>query len=56
MEVWDAGYVLDELLPVANDIRKIIVCGPPKMNQALDQAFEKVLHRLGLESHTIEVI
>ena len=39
---WDADYIKDELTPLAGQMKRVWVCGPPIMNQNFDKAFENL--------------
>ena len=55
-ESWDKGFVERKLGKYAGHIKRIWVSGPPPMNESLDQAFEDLGHKFGVEHTQIEVM
>ena len=53
---WDHNYIEHELTPLAGQIRKIWVCGPPIMNQTFDKALGKMKEKLKISTKNIEIL
>lgn len=53
---WDHNYIEHELTPLAGQIRKIWVCGPPIMNQTFDKALGKLKEKLKISTKNIEIL
>ena len=44
------------MMQYVDSLKKIWVCGPPLMNETFDKALEKLLYKLRLKAHQIEVM
>ena len=53
---WDAEFIDKELLPLKDSIKRIWVCGPPKMNQDIDEALRHNGHNYGITMNDVEVM
>lgn len=53
---WDKQFLLNLLKPNVGKTRKIIVCGTPKLNQEMDQSFEKIADELELQQRDIIIM
>lgn len=56
MPRWDENYIKTELTPMAGQIKKVVVCGAPAMNQTFDIAFEKLGEELKIPEKNINIL
>ena len=55
-ERWSPEYIEKEMMQYVDSLKKIWVCGPPLMNETFDRTLEKLLYKLRLKAHQIEVM
>ena len=53
---WTPEYVEDQLTPYAGDIRKVWVCGPPKVNEMMDRTLHDIAEKLMLIKRHIHIL
>ena len=56
MPRWTDDFIDKELTPLAGQMKKIWVCGPPVMNELFDKTLEKIASKLQVEAHQIDVM
>jgi len=57
-EKWTQSFLERELLQYQREapLKKVWVCGPPRMNEDLDKALEKIAPKLDLSRSQYEVL
>ena len=53
---WDTDFLFTEILPFREVLKKIIVCGPPRLNQSLEQSLNALVPLLDLDQHIVDVL
>jgi NAD(P)H-flavin reductase len=53
---WNNDYIKGELTPLAGQMKKVWVCGPPIMNQTFDKAFESLEETLKIKKADLHIL
>ena len=53
---WTPEYVESELTPLKGRMKKVWVCGPPKVNEMFDKTLGDIKDKLELAAHQIDVM
>ena len=53
---WNHKTIESSIKPHRKDLRKIWVCGPPRMNEDFDKFLENLVSKMGLSSDFYEIM
>lgn len=53
---WTPQYLEEELVPLAGKIERVMVCGPPAVNEMMDKALESMAQKLMISTNQIQIL